>query len=131
MLAELSRREKNANIKPDPDLDVFMKSISIEGQESNVITDYVLKIDQATNQTLGVAVLKSRAFFPYAYWYWIGIGALVGFIVILNVLYTLFLTVLSAYDKKQGVIMEYENEEGGAVELNSRDYKAGFRSRTK
>lgn len=25
MLAELSRREKEANIKPDPDLDVFMK----------------------------------------------------------------------------------------------------------
>lgn len=26
MLAELSRREKAANIKPDPDLDVFMKA---------------------------------------------------------------------------------------------------------
>jgi hypothetical protein len=25
MLAELSRREKTANIKPDPDLDIFMK----------------------------------------------------------------------------------------------------------
>lgn len=25
MLAELSRREKEANIKPDPDLDVYMK----------------------------------------------------------------------------------------------------------
>jgi hypothetical protein len=25
MLAELSRREKEANIKPDPDVDVFMK----------------------------------------------------------------------------------------------------------
>lgn len=25
MLAELSRREKDANIKPDPDLDIFMK----------------------------------------------------------------------------------------------------------
>lgn len=25
MLAELSRREKAANIKPDPDIDVFMK----------------------------------------------------------------------------------------------------------
>lgn len=27
MLAELSRREKTANIKPDPDIDVFMKVI--------------------------------------------------------------------------------------------------------
>ena len=25
MLAELSRREKEANIKPDPDIDLFMK----------------------------------------------------------------------------------------------------------
>ncbi|KAM0902740.1 hypothetical protein ACQ4PT_019042 [Festuca glaucescens] len=43
MLAELSRREKEANIKPDPDIDVYMKAISVEGQES-VITDYILKI---------------------------------------------------------------------------------------
>ncbi|XP_074562051.1 ABC transporter G family member 36-like isoform X3 [Curcuma longa] len=44
MLTELARREKEANIKPDPDLDVFMKAASVEGQESNVITDYILKI---------------------------------------------------------------------------------------
>ncbi len=25
MLAELSRREKEANIKPDPDIDIYMK----------------------------------------------------------------------------------------------------------
>nr|XP_023870372.1 pleiotropic drug resistance protein 1-like isoform X4 [Quercus suber] len=44
MLAELSRREKTANIKPDPDLDIYMKAASLEGQETNVITDYILKI---------------------------------------------------------------------------------------
>ena len=27
MLAELSRREKEANVKPDPDIDLFMKVI--------------------------------------------------------------------------------------------------------
>lgn len=27
MLSELSRREKEANIKPDPDIDVYMKVI--------------------------------------------------------------------------------------------------------
>ncbi|KAM7273420.1 hypothetical protein ACFE04_028084 [Oxalis oulophora] len=111
----------------------FLSSLRrrLDSYKSTYAFFFSLQINQATNQTLGVAVLKSRSFFPYAYWYWIRIGALVGFIVILNVLYTLFLTVLSAYDKKQGVIMESENEEGGAVELNSRDYKAGFRSRTK
>ncbi|KAF2321477.1 hypothetical protein GH714_000033 [Hevea brasiliensis] len=44
MLVELSRREKAANIKPDPDLDVFMKAAATEGQETSEVTDYVLKI---------------------------------------------------------------------------------------
>ncbi|XP_019166107.1 PREDICTED: pleiotropic drug resistance protein 1-like [Ipomoea nil] len=44
MLAELSRREKAANIKPDPDIDVYMKAAATEGQEANVVTDYILKI---------------------------------------------------------------------------------------
>ncbi|KAB5564919.1 hypothetical protein DKX38_004973 [Salix brachista] len=44
MLAELSRREKEASIKPDPDIDVFMKAIATEGQETSVMTDYIIKI---------------------------------------------------------------------------------------
>ncbi|KAK3411001.1 hypothetical protein EUGRSUZ_J03024 [Eucalyptus grandis] len=44
MLSELLRREKVANVKPDPDIDIFMKAAAIEGQEANVITDYILKI---------------------------------------------------------------------------------------
>ncbi|KAI3987103.1 hypothetical protein MKX01_036893 [Papaver californicum] len=44
LLAELSRREKEAGIKPDPEIDAFMKAIAIEGQESSLVTDCVLKI---------------------------------------------------------------------------------------
>ncbi|KAK9101862.1 hypothetical protein Sjap_019116 [Stephania japonica] len=44
MLAELSRREIAANIKPDLDLDVYMKAAAMEGQKENVVTDYILKI---------------------------------------------------------------------------------------
>ncbi|KAA3470541.1 pleiotropic drug resistance protein 1-like [Gossypium australe] len=44
MLAELSRREKEANIKPDPDIDIYMKAAALEGQEASVVTDYILKI---------------------------------------------------------------------------------------
>ncbi|CAN1169187.1 Pleiotropic drug resistance protein 1 [Linum perenne] len=44
ILTELSRREKVANIKPDPDIDLFMKAAALEGQEANVVTDYILKI---------------------------------------------------------------------------------------
>eukprot|EP00253_Pinus_taeda_P004241 PITA_04241 len=43
-LVELSRREKQAGIKPDPDVDVFMKAIAMEGQETSLVTDYILKI---------------------------------------------------------------------------------------
>ncbi|CAJ1898805.1 unnamed protein product [Sphenostylis stenocarpa] len=44
LLEELSRREKEANIKPDPDIDVYMKALATEGQKENLITDYVLRI---------------------------------------------------------------------------------------
>ncbi|KAK3411003.1 hypothetical protein EUGRSUZ_J03025 [Eucalyptus grandis] len=44
LLSELLRREKAANIKPDLDIDIFMKAAAAEGQEANVITDYILKI---------------------------------------------------------------------------------------
>ncbi|CAI9267482.1 unnamed protein product [Lactuca saligna] len=44
MLAELSRREKDANIKPDPDIDIYMKAAATAGQEASVVTDYTLKL---------------------------------------------------------------------------------------
>ncbi|KAL8189299.1 hypothetical protein R6Q57_028865 [Mikania cordata] len=44
MLVELSRREKNANIKPDPDIDIYMKAAAIKGQEASIVTDYTIKI---------------------------------------------------------------------------------------
>jgi ABC-type multidrug transport system ATPase subunit len=43
-LTELLRREKEASIKPDPDLDIYMKSIALEGQDASAATDYVIKI---------------------------------------------------------------------------------------
>jgi len=42
--------------------------------------------------TLGVLCLKSRGFFTHAYWYWIGVGALIGYIFLNNFLYTIALT---------------------------------------
>ncbi|GLT76272.1 hypothetical protein SLA2020_479420 [Shorea laevis] len=44
LLAELSRREKEAEIKPDPEIDAFMKATAVAGQETSLVTDYVLKI---------------------------------------------------------------------------------------
>lgn len=47
------------------------------------------------NETLGSTVVKSRGFFPEAYWYWIGVGALVGFTVVFNFCYSLALAYLN------------------------------------
>jgi ABC-type multidrug transport system ATPase subunit len=44
MLVELSRREKEAGIKPDPEIDAFMKATAMAGQETSLVTDYILKI---------------------------------------------------------------------------------------
>ncbi|CDP15381.1 unnamed protein product [Coffea canephora] len=44
MLAELSRREKEAGINPDPEIDAFMKAVAVAGQKSNLATDCVLKL---------------------------------------------------------------------------------------
>ncbi|KAL3523635.1 hypothetical protein ACH5RR_016469 [Cinchona calisaya] len=44
LLAEMSRREKQAGIKPEPEIDAFMKSTAMAGQKTSLVTDYVLKI---------------------------------------------------------------------------------------
>uniref|UniRef100_A0A165A223 ABC transporter domain-containing protein n=1 Tax=Daucus carota subsp. sativus TaxID=79200 RepID=A0A165A223_DAUCS len=59
-----------------------------------------------TTEPLGIIILKSRGFFPYAYWYWIGVGALLGFILLFNLCFTLALTFLNPIGKPQAVIPE-------------------------
>lgn len=44
LLAELAKREKNLGLKPDPEVDLFMKAIAMEGVESNLIVDYTLRV---------------------------------------------------------------------------------------
>jgi len=44
MLVELSRREKEAGIKPDPEIDAFMKATAVSGQETSLVADYIIKI---------------------------------------------------------------------------------------
>ncbi|XP_071685616.1 ABC transporter G family member 32-like [Rutidosis leptorrhynchoides] len=64
--------------------------------------------DKATaNNTyipLGTMLLKVRGLFPEDYWYWIGVGALLGYTILFNVLFTLFLTYLNPLGNHQVVI---------------------------
>ncbi|CAO2203983.1 unnamed protein product [Urochloa humidicola] len=61
--------------------------------------------------TLGVTVLKSRGIFTEAKWYWIGLGALVGYTLLFNVLYTVALSVLSPFTDSHGSMSEEELQE--------------------
>ncbi|GMH15940.1 hypothetical protein Nepgr_017781 [Nepenthes gracilis] len=83
------------------------------------------EIPSGANEPLGVTVLKSRGYFPHAYWYWLGAGALLGFIFLFNILYTLALTFLKPMGKHQSrTIDESTNEEkslrGGVLEMSNR-----------
>ncbi|XP_059652208.1 pleiotropic drug resistance protein 3-like [Cornus florida] len=44
IMIEVSRREKQAGIVPDPDIDTYMKAITVEGLKRTLQTDYILKI---------------------------------------------------------------------------------------
>ncbi|KAL5852887.1 hypothetical protein ACOSQ3_008005 [Xanthoceras sorbifolium] len=44
IMVEVSKREKQEGIVPDPDIDAYMKAISVEGLKSTLQTDYILKI---------------------------------------------------------------------------------------
>ncbi|CAK7326246.1 unnamed protein product [Dovyalis caffra] len=44
IMMEVSRKEKQAGIVPDSDVDAYMKAISVEGLKSTLQTDYILKI---------------------------------------------------------------------------------------
>ena len=56
---------------------------------------YLLKVLPNSTEPLGIEVLKSRGFFTHAYWYWIGVGALIGYILLFNAAFTLALTYLN------------------------------------
>ncbi|XP_027916472.1 pleiotropic drug resistance protein 1-like isoform X2 [Vigna unguiculata] len=61
LLAELSRREKQENIMPDSDIDVYMKAVATEGQKANLITDYILRIlglEICADTVVGNAMLR-------------------------------------------------------------------------
>ncbi|KAI3945284.1 hypothetical protein MKX01_035045 [Papaver californicum] len=44
LLTELAKREKDAGIFPEAEVDLFMKATAVEGAESSLITDYTLKL---------------------------------------------------------------------------------------
>ncbi|GAB2232905.1 hypothetical protein Drorol1_Dr00011972 [Drosera rotundifolia] len=58
--------------------------------------------------SMGVALLQAFDVPPERDWYWIGVGALVGFTVLLNVLFTISLQYLNPIGKPKAIISEEE-----------------------
>lgn len=52
---------------------------------------YLVQMVDASNVTLGVQVLTARGIFVDTNWYWIGVGALLGYVFLFNILFVLFL----------------------------------------
>lgn len=77
---------------------------------------------------LGEAILKARSLFPESFWYWIGVGALFGFTLLFNILFTFCLSFLNPLGKRQAVVSEEELQEkdimnkGEPVTIQLRDY---------
>ncbi|XP_030971325.1 pleiotropic drug resistance protein 1-like [Quercus lobata] len=74
------------------------------------------KVLTNSTETLGVAVLKSRGFFPHAYWYWIGVGAMVGFVLLFNICFTLAASYLNPFGKPQAI----KTDDSESTEHNDR-----------
>ncbi|XP_010670754.2 ABC transporter G family member 32 isoform X2 [Beta vulgaris subsp. vulgaris] len=82
---------------------------------------------KAENSTLslGEMLLETRSLFPESYWYWIGGGALLGYMILFNILLTFFLTYLNPLGMRQAVITkdkhqrrnQEEEQENSPVEL--------------
>ncbi|KAK8696909.1 hypothetical protein V6N13_113080 [Hibiscus sabdariffa] len=136
MLTELLRREKELNVRPDPYIDALMKASVLKGHKEKIVTDYVLKtaisvnefLGQAwyrplngTNETLGVAVLRARGVFTNPDWYWIGVIALVGFILLFNGVSALAFAYLDEYGKSQVVFLSEESAKEDNVRTDEGD----------
>ncbi|KAF2301169.1 hypothetical protein GH714_020610 [Hevea brasiliensis] len=65
LLTELARREKDAGIFPEAEVDLFMKATAMKGAESNLFTDYTLKPAPETFELFDDVILLSEGRIVY------------------------------------------------------------------
>ncbi len=90
-------------LEPKSAVCFLLCSLSELIQIMNVISFIVTALDHVTmwqpianrNRTLGQQVLFNSGLPTHAYWYWIGVAALVGYVILFYTLYTLALTYLN------------------------------------
>ncbi|CAA0822386.1 ABC transporter G family member 36 [Striga hermonthica] len=81
-------------------------------------TRWMNKLASDNRTRLGVAILNNFNIFPQSNWYWIGVGALVGFTLLFNVLFTFALMYLNPLGKPQAIISK---EQAREMETNQND----------
>ncbi|KAL5184869.1 Pleiotropic drug resistance protein 1 [Glycine soja] len=83
----------------------YWSSPLMYGQNAMAVNEFLgdswRKVTPNSNETLGVLILKTRGFSPEAYWYWIGVGALIGYAFLFNFMFSLALQYLSPFRKDQ------------------------------
>ncbi|XP_023526225.1 pleiotropic drug resistance protein 1-like isoform X1 [Cucurbita pepo subsp. pepo] len=100
-------------------------------QNAIVVNEFLGK--SWADEALGFIVLKSRGFFPNAYWYWIGVGALLGYTFLFNFLFTLALSLLDPFGKGQAVKSgepEDIDKRGASASSTEMDLQANAQRRT-
>ncbi|ESW26923.1 hypothetical protein PHAVU_003G159400 [Phaseolus vulgaris] len=86
------------------------------------------KAGNQTTHSLGLEVLKQRSLYAESYWYWIGLGAMVGYTILFNILFTIFLAYLNPLGRQQAVVSKDELQErekrrmGESVVIELREY---------
>eukprot|EP00253_Pinus_taeda_P036215 PITA_36215 len=88
-------------------------------QNAVAVNEFLATRWQKPNYEIGVKLLKSGGFFTESYWYWISLAAVVGFVIILNILFTLALHYLDPLGKPQAIVADDVLEENQEREMQS------------
>ncbi|XP_029128152.1 pleiotropic drug resistance protein 1 isoform X2 [Cajanus cajan] len=104
----------------------FWSSPMMYGQNAIINNEFLGKrwrhVLPNSTTPLGVAVLKSRGFFTQSKWYWIGVGALIGYTIVFNIAFILALTYLNPIVQHQAVKSEQSQtneQDGGSTSARS------------
>ncbi|KAM0000591.1 putative ABC-type sulfate transporter [Helianthus debilis subsp. tardiflorus] len=104
----------------------FYVSPMMYAQNALVLNEFLDKrwsapnIDPRINaSTVGKALLKSRSFYTEEHWFWISVGALLGFSIIFNILFIVALTFLNPLGDAKPVIREENVNEGTDMVVRS------------
>ncbi|KAK4279545.1 hypothetical protein QN277_011312 [Acacia crassicarpa] len=91
----------------------YYASPMMYGQNAIAINEFLDKRWSSPNidpripePTVGKALLKARGMFTEEYWYWISVGALLGFSLLFNICFIAALTFLSPFGDSKSIIVE-------------------------